>query len=292
MNRLVKLVLRAFDGECDALASKVTWKNINKTLERVGRAAQTINKQVESHGVEITYEYINLKLSEMQLIHEHQEKKHAELEEQRAIREQMREEEKAKSEYEKAMKDAAQEQQRYEKALAEAEAKLSSAHGDEFDRLNEAIASLKKQLEGAKEKGLRAQSMAELTKSGHVYVISNVGSFGDKIFKIGMTRRLEPLERVQELGDASVPFRYDVHAMIYSKDAPALENKLHQHFKGRQVNLVNDRREFFMASLEEIQRAVRAIHGQADFTRAPEAKEFRESCAIRKQRKQQEHTPA
>ncbi len=287
MNRLVRLVLRAFNGECDALASKLTWKNVTKTLEQVGRTAQAINKLVESHGIEISSEYINLKLSEMQLVHEFQERKQAELEEQRAIREQMREEEKARREYEKALKDAADEQRRYQKALSEAQAKLATTHGAELERLNEAIALLSGQLEGAKEKGLRAQSMAELTKSGHVYVISNMGSFGEKVYKIGMTRRLEPQERVNELGDASVPFKFDVHAMIYSKDAPALERKLHEHFRARQVNLVNDRKEFFYAKLNEIEQAVHSMHGEIEFTLAVEAKEYRESCALREERKQQ-----
>ena len=292
VNRLVKLVLRAFNGECDALASKLTWKNISTTLEQVGRAAQAINKLVEWLGIEISSEYINLKLSEMQLLHEYQEKRQAELEEQRAMREQMREEEKARREYEKALQEATQEQERYQKALAEAQAKLASAHGDELDRLNETVALLSQKLEDAKERGLRAQSMAELTKSGHVYVISNVGSFGDKMFKIGMTRRLEPSERVNELGDASVPFKFDIHAMIYSKDAPSLEKTLHEYFKARQVNLVNDRKEFFFATLDEIEHAVRSLHGEIEFTRVTEAKEYTESCALRNERKRRKQRTA
>lgn len=287
MNRLIKLVLRAFNGECDALASKISWKNINKTLEQVGRAAQTLNKLVEGHQIAISDQYINLKLTEMKLVHEFQERKQAELEEQRALREQMREEEKARREAEKALKEASQEQERHEKALAEARAQLADAHGSEVDKLNEAIALLSKKLDSAKEKGLWAKSVAELTKSGHVYVISNIGSFGDKMFKIGMSRRLEPLDRVKELGDASVPFHFDVHAMIYSKDAPSLETKLHEHFRPRQVNLVNNRKEFFFASLSEIEQAVHSMHGKIEFTRLAEAKEYRETSALRKERKQQ-----
>lgn len=291
INRLVRLVLMAFNGECDAMASKITWKNISKTLDQVGRQAQTINKLVESHDIEIDSDYINIKLNEMRLIHEFQEKKQAEMEEQRAIREQMREEEKARLEYERALREAAQEQERFQKALDEAQAKLATAHGNEIDKLNETVALLSKRLEEAREKGLRAQSMAELTKSGHVYIISNVGSFGDKMFKIGMTRRLEPMDRINELGDASVPFRFDVHAVIYSKDAPALESKLHEYFKSRQVNLVNDRKEFFYATLSEIERAVRALHGDIQFTIAADAKEYRESTAIRNERKATEQRP-
>ncbi|MFA6240292.1 MAG: DUF4041 domain-containing protein [Candidatus Hydrogenedentales bacterium] len=288
VNRLIKLVLKAFNGECDALASNVTWKNINKTLEQVGREAQVINKLVEEYGIEIDSDYINLKLNEMRLIHEFQEKKQAEMEEQRAIREQMREEEKARLEYERALEEATREQERFQKALVEAQNKLAGAHGAELDRLNETVSLLMKKLEGAKEKGLRAQSMAELTKSGHVYVISNIGSFGDKMYKIGMTRRLEPTERINELGDASVPFRFDIHAMIYSKDAPALESKLQNYFKARQVNLVNDRKEFFFATIDEIARAVRSLHGDIQFTMAADAREYWESSALRNERKTRE----
>ncbi|HNR31991.1 MAG TPA: DUF4041 domain-containing protein [Candidatus Hydrogenedentes bacterium] len=287
-NRLVNLVLRAFNGECDALASKVTWKNVSKTLEQVGRAAQAINKLVESHDIQISQEYITLKLNEICLLHEYQEKRQAELDAERANREEMREEEKARREFEKALQEATQEQERIQRALAEAQARMASARDEELDRLNETVALLLKKLEGAKEKGLRAQSMAELTKSGHVYIISNVGSFGDKIFKIGMTRRLEPEDRVAELGDASVPFKFDIHAMVYSKDAPSLEAKLHQHFKARQVNLVNDRKEFFYADLDEIERAVRSLGAEIKFVRVPEAKDYRESRALRTQRKQGE----
>jgi hypothetical protein len=117
-------------------------------------------------------------------------------------------------------------------------------------------------------------------------VISNVGSFGDTVFKIGMTRRLEPLERVNELGDASVPFRFDVHAIIYSDDAPALENQLHKHFEGRRINLVSNRREFFQVSVEEIEKRVKALGADIEFTKIAEAREYRESLAIRKERKE------
>ena len=124
--------------------------------------------------------------------------------------------------------------------------------------------------------------MAQQTRRGHVYVISNIGSFGEDVYKIGMTRRLDPMDRVLELGDASVPFKFDVHAIIFSEDAPSLENTLHKHFETNRLNLINRRREFFRVSLAEIERVVKENHGEIEFTQIAEARESRESEAIRK----------
>ena len=143
------------------------------------------------------------------------------------------------------------------------------------------IEQLKQDLEEAHSKNERAKSMAQQTKSGHVYVISNIGSFGENVYKIGMTRRLEPLDRVRELGDASVPFIFDVHAMIYSKDAPALENTLHKVFDTKRVNLVNTRKEFFNVNLEEVEKEAKKISKEVEFIKTIEAKDYKESRAIR-----------
>lgn len=119
-------------------------------------------------------------------------------------------------------------------------------------------------------------------KAGYVYVISNIGSFGENVYKIGMTRRLEPQDRVDELGDASVPFQFDVHAMIFSDDAPALEAKLHQRFNDFKVNMINNRKEFFKVPLKDIMQAVKEYHAQAvEFTELPDAVQYRESVALR-----------
>lgn len=124
-------------------------------------------------------------------------------------------------------------------------------------------------------------SMAQQTRRGHVYVISNIGSFGEDVYKIGMTRRLEPMDRVKELGDASVPFSFDVHALIFSEDAPALENTLHKEFENKRVNLINTRREFFNVTLSEIESVVVKNHGYIEFTKLAEAEQYRETVAIR-----------
>ena len=122
--------------------------------------------------------------------------------------------------------------------------------------------------------------MAQQTKRGHVYIISNIGSFGENVYKIGMTRRLEPIDRVKELGDASVPFQFDIHAMIYSDEAPTLEHELHKAFTNNKVNMLNYRKEFFNVTLDEIENKVKEIGLDAEFSRLPEAMEYRETLAI------------
>ena len=132
----------------------------------------------------------------------------------------------------------------------------------------------------AKEENERAISQAQLTRTGHVYVISNIGSFGEDVYKVGMTRRLVPQDRIDELGDASVPFEFDVHAIIRTQDAPKLESELHRTFANRRVNRINERKEFFRVSLEEIAEAVRKHHGDFELTRIAEAAEYRKSLAL------------
>jgi hypothetical protein len=122
--------------------------------------------------------------------------------------------------------------------------------------------------------------MAQQTKRGHVYIISNIGSFGEQVYKIGMTRRLEPEDRIKELGDASVPFSFDIHAMIFSEDAPNLEAELHKAFASRKVNMLNYRKEFFKVTLNEIEQKVKEIGLKTEFIRIPEAMEYRETLVI------------
>lgn len=143
------------------------------------------------------------------------------------------------------------------------------------------ITALEAQLAEAEAKEQRAKSMAEQTRRGHVYVISNIGSFGEDIYKIGLTRRLDPLDRVKELGDASVPFSFDVHAMVYVDDAPEMENKLHKRFTNRRVNAINHRKEFFNVDLEEIRQAVHELASpDVEFQMTALAEEYRESRKI------------
>jgi multidrug efflux pump subunit AcrA (membrane-fusion protein) len=221
-----------------------------------------------------------LKRKELILEYEYQSKRQQEKEEMRAIQEELREEEKAKREYEQAQKEAEKEEVNYQKALDKARKEYEVSTGEKQEKLESQIKILEQELKEAQEKKERALSMAQQTKRGHVYVISNIGSFGENVYKIGMTRRLEPLDRVKELGDASVPFRFDIHAMIYSEEAPKLENELHKAFTNKKVNMLNYRKEFFNVTLDEIENKVKEIGLDAEFSRLPEAMEYRETLAI------------
>lgn len=147
-------------------------------------------------------------------------------------------------------------------------------------QLENQIADLQEKLNEAESKEQRALSLAQQTKRGHVYIISNIGSFGENTFKVGLTRRLIPADRVRELGDASVPFPFDIHAMIYSEDAPALEAELHNKFQEQRINKVNHRKEFFRFGIKEIRKTVDNLGVEARWTMLAEAQEYRESRAI------------
>ena len=282
-NRGIRLVARAFNNECDAAISSTIWNNAERMEQRIEKAYKAINKLNDSTAINISRQYLRLKIEEFRLSHEYKEKKQQEKEEQAEIRRQMREESKLEQEMEKAIK----EENKYNKLLAKAKDEAEKASGIKLEKLQEKISSLNNELLEAHAKSERAKSMAQQTKLGHVYIISNIGSFGERVYKIGMTRRLEPFDRVKELGDASVPFIFDVHAMICADDAPALEKTLHKSFDQKRVNLVNSRKEFFNVSLEEIEEEVRKIAPDADFIETSEARQYRESQAIRVYREQQ-----
>lgn len=276
-----KLMLRAFNGECDSAIAKVTWNNITVMESRIQKAYEGINKLGSSNKITITQEYLALKLNELRIEFELQEKIQQEKEEQRRIKEQMREEERAQAEIEKAKKQADAEEEKYQIALAKARQEAEQATGAKMDSLAAKIKELEENLQQAKEMKERAISRAQLTKSGHVYIISNVGSFGEDVYKIGMTRRLEPMDRIYELSDASVPFDFDVHAIIFSENAPELERKFHIKLGEARVNLVNERKEFFNISLHEIEQIAREFELDFQLTKLAEAKEYRTTLSMR-----------
>jgi hypothetical protein len=275
-----KLMLRAFNGECDVLISKVKWNNVNQMKERMQKLFDAINKLGQGFQVYLNNQYLDLKQKELILEYEYQSKRQQEKEEMRAIQEELREEEKAKREFEQAQREAEKEEATYQKALDKARKEYEASTGEKHDKLQAQIEKLEQELKEAQEKKERALSMAQQTKRGHVYIISNIGSFGENVYKIGMTRRLEPTDRVKELGDASVPFQFDIHAMIYSDEAPTLENELHKAFTNKKVNMLNYRKEFFNVTLDEIENKVKEIGLDAEFSRLPEAMEYRETLAI------------
>lgn len=275
------LMLRAFNAECDAAISKVNWSNMQQMEARIRKAADVVNRAGEMMGISVTSEYVMLKLRALWIAHELEERRQREREEQKEIREQMREEERVKREAERAQRAAEEEEARSRHALESARAELAQAHGDAQQRLLDKIAAMEAALADATARKERAMSMAQQTRAGHVYIVSNIGSFGDGVYKIGMTRRLEPMDRIQELSNASVPFAFDVHAMVYSDDAPGVEKTLHETFNDRRLNLVNTRREFFRVQLNEIAQAAQGMGLELELTSIAQAREFRESEALR-----------
>ncbi|MFT5296382.1 MAG: DNA repair exonuclease SbcCD ATPase subunit [Colwellia sp.] len=274
----VKLILAAFNIESDLLIAKVSPSNFPKILERIEKLANTLEKSAISLHCGFNIEYVELKMDECRLQYQFTLKKKEEQDEQRLIKEQIREEQRAIKEYEKSITDAEKEEKLYRSLLQKARKQFESVNDEEKIIAQQKIEALELQLAEAEAKGERAKSMAQQTRKGHVYVISNVGSFGDNIYKIGLTRRLEPMDRVKELGDASVPFSFDVHAMIYVEDAPALESALHREFTHKRVNAVNLRKEFFTIDLESIKEAVNKIAGvNAEFNMTVLAEEYYES---------------
>lgn len=279
-NRMVRIALKAFNGESSSIIAKVTWRNLDASDNKLERSREQIDRLLETVSMEISDKYYYLKEKELFLTHEYKEKLQYVNEIKREKRQEEREERKVIREAQKAQKEAEKEQKLAEEALLKAKEELSGTTGEELDEKNELIANLEKQLKEAIAKGERAKSRAQLTKEGHVYIVSNLGSFGEGIYKIGQTRRLDPFERVKELGDASVPFLFDMHAMIFSENAPALEKKLHEIFHDKRVNLVNNRKEFFKVTLDEIKDEVMNIEPKAKFIDTAESKEFRETQSI------------
>jgi DNA repair exonuclease SbcCD ATPase subunit len=276
-----KLMLRTFNIECDYLLEKLNLSNLDRTLERIEKIAEGLEKTTASLCTGITTPYMELKFEECRLLYEHKLKKAAQDEEQRLIREQMREEAKALKEYDKAIAETEKEEKIYRNLLEKTQKQLQAAHEDEKENFKNQIQVLEAQLKEAEEKGQRAKSMAEQTRKGYVYIISNIGSFGEQVYKIGLTRRIKPMERIDELSSASVPFVFDVHAIIYSDDAPTLETALHKRFDQFRINAVNRRKEFFQVSLEEIREAVEEMLGSDhDFIMTATANEYYESLRL------------
>ena len=291
INKQIRLMARAFNGECDSIIPKVKYNNYHRIVDRMHSVYDAINKLGESQSCEISPDYFNLKIDELMLVHEYQEKLQTEKEEQYRIREQMREEARAQRELEKAQEEAQKEERRHQAALDRARREIEKSTGEKHNKLQSEIERLNELLLEAQANKERAMSRAQMTRSGHVYIISNIGSFGEHVYKIGMTRRLDPEDRIRELGGASVPFRFDIHAMIYSEDAPTLENALHQMLEKRSVNRINARKEFFNVSLEEIEKIVRQQDVNAEFIRIPLAEEYRKTQAIVAQEAQVNFSP-
>ena len=180
----------------------------------------------------------------------------------------------------KKQEEAEKDEAKYQKALDTARRELETTHDAEREAMAARVQALETELAAAQDRKERAIAQAQLTKVGHVYVISNIGAFGEGVLKIGLTRRLEPEERVKELGDASVPFPFDIHTLIYSENAPALEARLHNHFWDKRLNWANDRKEFFRVNLDEVSAALTELGLKANLLNVPEAREYRETLVV------------
>lgn len=277
-----KLLIRAFNVECDDIVNNVKVSNLEKSVERIYKISEQISKLGKSMGIGITQEYINLKIYEVKLAVDFQQKKSAEKERLKELRAQEREEARVLKEIEEERKRLQKEQTHYQNALNALLEQI--AKNGASDELNEK----KNQLENLINDTFHAIKDVDYReanrKAGYVYIISNIGAFGENVYKIGMTRRLDPQERIDELGDASVPFDFDVHALIFTDDAPKLEAALHSAFDSRKVNKINTRREFFEVSLEEIKAVVRNNFDKTvEWIDVAEAEQYRQSKLLKQQ---------
>lgn len=252
-----------------------------KSLEYLMELKANIEKQMNLFYAipKFSDRYMALKIEEVELRYKIDLRKQMLKDELRREKELAREEAKAQKEFERELRKARADEDNARKALekAQLEAAKEATNEKRFAKLQEQIAQLQEALKEAEERGQRILSMAQQTRRGWVYIISNIGSFGEGVYKIGLTRRLDPMERVYELGDASVPFPFDVHAFIFSEDAPALETALHQAFDKYKVNTVNWRKEYFKVPLENIKAKVKELGYEVEFEDYAYAPQFRDS---------------
>lgn len=280
----IKQTLNYFNIVCDNIISKVKFSNYDNSKERIFKEFEKQNEFNKTKNIYIADDYYRLKIQELNLAFEYQKKKQEEKEELRRIREELREAEKVAREIEEKRRELEKEQEHYQNYLKKINEQIAVEQSEERkmyliskkEELDSNVADVKLALQDLdyREANHRA---------GYVYIISNIGAFGENIYKIGMTRRLDPEERIAELSGASVPFKFDIHAMIFSDDAPKLEATLHNCFAAKKVNLVNGRKEFFNVTLDEIKKVVRENHDKTvDFINIPDAEQYRESLMIRK----------
>lgn len=281
LNNNVKQILRSFNAETNIIIADVTAKNVDTLRTKLQKSFEQLNKIFETDGVALSHVYLEMKFEELGLLYQYEVKREQEREEQKAIREQMLEEEKVRREIEKELIKIEKEETQFRTEISKLMVYMQKGSEVEKQLYIDKIHELEARLALVQKDKENALQREQNTRAGFVYIISNIGSFGEDIYKIGMTRRLEPMDRIKELGDASVPFEFDVHAMIFSEDAPALETTLHQTFRGREVNKVNLRKEFFRVSLDEIESTVKEnYNATVTFTKIAEAQQYRASLTM------------
>lgn len=285
LNKQSKQLLRAFNAEADYYNSNVTVKNVDTYRNKLAKAFETLNKLFEVDGVQLNHELLTLKLKQLDIIYKYQKQLEIEKELLKAQKEEIREQQKVEKEIQEQKRKLEKEEQQFNNEMSKLLQYLNKAnneveqgiYADKIKELEEKI----KLLEKDKQNILERESN---TRAGYVYIISNIGSFGENVYKIGMTRRLEPMDRISELSSASVPFPFDVHALIFSEDAPKLETTLHSYFKKQEVNKVNPRKEFFRVNLNEIKELVhKEFNNTVHFTDLAAAEQYFETLKLEKE---------
>lgn len=265
-----KLALTAFNSQVDTIVSAATVRNYESSLAKIMKVADTVERLGASSGVKISPDYINQRIRELELAIRYHEAKALEKELERERRAELREQARAEKELQAEKERLEKERQHYLNVL---NAVRDSGDSDEIAKLEAQLQEIENGLNDVEQRNANI-------RAGYVYVISNLGAFGPNMVKIGMTRRLEPMDRVRELGDASVPFGFDVHALFFSEDAVGVEAELHRRFAAKRVNHVNLRREFFYATPAEVRDQLIQIAGNLlEFTEEAEAEQYRLSIA-------------
>jgi predicted nucleic acid-binding Zn-ribbon protein len=282
VNDMIKLVIRSFNNETDYCVDNVKFDNIELGEKRIRQSFETCNRLGRVMTVSLSEQYLRSKLDELHLAHEFQIKRQEEKEEAKRVREELREQQKLEQEIRAAREKIIKERKHFTAALRDLQNRLEKSEAAE-DRaaLQAKIAEVEFGRAALDNEEKVIDYREQNAKAGYVYVISNIGAFGEGVYKIGMTRRLEPMERVDELGDASVPFWFDVHAMVFSDNAPALEAKLHEKFAAGRLNKVNGRKEFFRADLIEIEKVIRTNYDAVvEVMHEAPAEQYRESLRM------------
>lgn len=279
-----KQLLRCFNSETATALSSITVKNIANIKSKIIKTFELLNKLFAIDEVELDKKFLEIKLQEADLLYAYEYQKEQEKLQQKAIKEQMIEEEKVRREIEKEKAKVQKEETQFKNEISKLMSYMQKSSEIEKQLYIDKIKELEEKLKAVEKEKEDVLNREQNTRAGFVYIISNIGSFGENVYKIGMTRRLEPMDRINELSSASVPFEFDVHAMIFSEDAPALENALHKHFDKCKVNKVNPRKEFYRVDLDEVEKVVKEnYNGTVTFTKIAEAYQYRESLRIAKE---------
>ena len=283
-NQLIKAALRGFNGEADALLVKVSVVNVDNKIKALRKVFEQLNKMYSRNLIEITYTYLDLKIEELRLAAEYELQKQEEKELLREQREKEREDKKLQAEIKAKRKQLEKDRDHFKNMVAKVTELLKEAKNDEVDELRRQLAEYQDKLSELDEIEEDIDYREGHATAGYVYVISNIGSFGEDVYKIGVTCRLEPLERIRELSSASVPFQFDVHALIFSEEAFALETELHNQLANYKVNKVNGRKEYFkvpFAIIKEILDTHKEL--TVEMIENAEAFEYRQTKAIEEQ---------